>query len=78
MHEPDSHALQVDAGNRLLWRFAPRRLDAETIRDSILYVSGVLDLDNRGGKGLNTFEVQRKNVGIITPKRFMAPRIGEE
>jgi hypothetical protein len=33
-----------DAGNVLLWRFAPRRLDAEGLRDSLLAVSGTLDL----------------------------------
>ena len=72
-HEPNSQALQVDAGNRLLWRFAPRRLDAETIRDSILYVSGVLDLDNRGGKGFSAFEVQMENVRHYHPKEIYGP-----
>ncbi|MDG2222440.1 MAG: DUF1553 domain-containing protein [Rubripirellula sp.] len=33
-----------DSANRLLWRFARRRLDAETLRDSLLAVSGELDL----------------------------------
>jgi len=30
----------IDPNNRWLWRFSPRRLDAEQIRDSILVVSG--------------------------------------
>jgi hypothetical protein len=30
----------VDAGTRLLWRFPPRRLEAEPIRDTILAVTG--------------------------------------
>jgi hypothetical protein len=34
----------VDPGNRLLWRMNTRRLDAEAIRDAMLYVSGELDL----------------------------------
>ena len=35
---------EADADNRLLWRFSPvRRLDAETLRDSLLSVSGRLD-----------------------------------
>lgn len=35
--------LQKDPGNRWLWRFSRRRLDAESIRDSMLAVSGGLD-----------------------------------
>ena len=34
----------VDPDNRLLWRATVRRLDAEAIRDSMLFVSGGLDL----------------------------------
>jgi hypothetical protein len=37
-----------DAGDHLLWRFARRRLEAEEIRDNILWVSGRLNLE-RGG-----------------------------
>jgi len=36
--------LQSDADNRLLARFSRRRLSAEEIRDSLLFVSGQLDL----------------------------------
>lgn len=32
-----------DAGNRLLWRQNPRRVDAETFRDTVLAVSGALN-----------------------------------
>jgi hypothetical protein len=39
---------KVDPENRLLWRAPRRRLDAEVLRDSILSVSGQLDL-TRGG-----------------------------
>src|SRR5262249_25110012 len=34
----------LDPDNRLLWRATARRLDAEAIRDSMLFVSGSLDL----------------------------------
>jgi hypothetical protein len=34
---------KADPSNRLLWRYAPRRLEAEIIRDSMLAVSGQLD-----------------------------------
>jgi hypothetical protein len=40
---------KIDAENRLYWRFPKRRLDAEAIRDSVLFVSGQLDLTT-GGK----------------------------
>ncbi len=41
-------ALAVDPENRLLWRHSRRRLDAEAIRDTILFVSGKLDLTAGG------------------------------
>jgi hypothetical protein len=33
----------ADPSNKLLWRKAPLRLEAEVIRDSMLYISGLLD-----------------------------------
>ena len=36
--------IQVDGDNRLLWRMNRRKLEAEAIRDSVLQVSGKLDL----------------------------------
>jgi hypothetical protein len=38
-----------DPANRLYWRANRRRLDAEAIRDSVLLVSGALDLKKVGG-----------------------------
>src|SRR5262249_22559392 len=35
---------KLDPDNRLLWKFPRRRLDFEQMRDSLLYVSGRLDL----------------------------------
>ena len=37
-------AAQNDAADRLLWRKAPLRLDAEEVRDAVLAVSGELNL----------------------------------
>jgi len=41
--------LRVDPGNALFWRYNMRRLTAEEIRDSILVVTGKLNLERRGG-----------------------------
>jgi hypothetical protein len=39
----DPEKMTEDPGNKLLWRKSPLRLDAETIRDSLLAVSGMLN-----------------------------------
>ncbi len=39
---------ETDSENKLLWRFPRRRLEAEEIRDSILYASGRLNLAMKG------------------------------
>ena len=41
--ESNAIASTIDPENRLLWRWTPRRLEAEAIRDSVLAVSGSLD-----------------------------------
>jgi hypothetical protein len=41
-----------DPDNRLLWRMNPKRMEAEVVRDSILWLSGQLDL-TRGGPDLD-------------------------
>ena len=40
--KPDEEALSIDGTSSLLWRFAPRRLEAEVIRDAILTASDSL------------------------------------
>ncbi len=69
---PRPEALKIDSGSRLLWRFPPRRLEAEAIRDSILGVSGNL---NRaaGGPGFFLHEVDRENVYHYRPKEQFTP-----
>jgi hypothetical protein len=48
----DEHAAQVDPENRLLWRMPRTRMDAETLRDSILSVCGRLD-SRMGGEAIS-------------------------
>ncbi len=64
--------LRADAGGRLLWRYSPRRLEAEAIRDSILAVSGKLDL-RMGGPGFDLFEPNANYVRVYTPKWEFGP-----
>ena len=72
-NRPRPEAMQVDAASRLLWRFPPRRLEAEGIRDSILAVSGTLDRDAMGGPGFSAFEVVAENVRHYHPKKTYGP-----
>jgi hypothetical protein len=50
----DAARAKVDADNRYLWRMNRQRLDAESIRDGVLAVSGKLDL-KMGGPGFELF-----------------------
>ena len=44
----NTHNAQVDSGNVQYWRFDRRRLDAESLRDTILILGGSLDLNRPG------------------------------
>ncbi|QQS47954.1 MAG: DUF1549 domain-containing protein [Acidobacteriota bacterium] len=44
----DQSAAAKDPENKLVWRFSPRRLEAESIRDTILASSGKLNLEMYG------------------------------
>lgn len=50
-----SVANDIDRDNTLLWRFPSRRLESEAIRDSILFVTGELNLE-MGGPGFDFFK----------------------
>ncbi|MFT6499003.1 MAG: hypothetical protein ACJAT6_001139, partial [Akkermansiaceae bacterium] len=41
--DPSAEKAAIDPDNKLLWRFTPRRLEAEVVRDSILAAAGQLD-----------------------------------
>jgi len=49
--------VEKDSDVRLLWRFPSRRLAAESIRDTMLAVSGRLNLET-GGPGFNLFKTR--------------------
>jgi hypothetical protein len=65
-------ALAADGGSLLLWRFPPRRLEAEVIRDNILLASGVLE-SRMGGPGFSGFKVEAENVRHYHPKETYGP-----
>jgi len=59
-------AAKIDADSRLLWRFPPRRLSAEEIRDTMLYVSGQLNT-KMGGPGFRLYRYLQDNVATYVP-----------
>ena len=64
---PRRDGMAIDAEARLLWRFPPRRLEAEAIRDCILASSGALDL-RMGGPGFSLQIKENDNVDRYFPK----------
>lgn len=58
-------AMQVDADTRLLWRYPRRRLEAESIRDSMLAISGQLN-PTMFGRGFDLFD-QRGGLSGFKP-----------
>jgi Protein of unknown function (DUF1553)/Protein of unknown function (DUF1549)/Planctomycete cytochrome C/F5/8 type C domain len=67
----DEKAAATDASNRLLWRRAPGRLEAEEIRDAILQTSGALNL-RRGGPGYNLWDYSGYVI-VFKPKAALGP-----
>lgn len=59
-------ASKKDKDARLLWRFPPRRLAAEEIRDTLLAVGGKLDA-KAGGPGFRLYRYQSDNVSTYFP-----------
>ncbi len=61
----------ADPENRLVWRANRRRLDAEALRDSLLYVSGNLDLKPGGQAERLTDENKRRAVyGFVSRRKL--------
>ncbi|MDB6154808.1 MAG: Planctomycete cytochrome [Chthoniobacteraceae bacterium] len=67
----EEKAESIDGGNRLLWRMNPRRLDAESLRDAVLSVSGKLN-GEMFGPGYRDFDYTEEYAPVykyITPDR---------
>ena len=65
-------AYKADSNARLLWRFPPRRLEAEAVRDAMLVTSGQLDL-KMGGPGFDLFEPNDNYVKVYQTKTDHGP-----
>ncbi|MGV3774558.1 MAG: DUF1553 domain-containing protein, partial [Verrucomicrobiales bacterium] len=61
-----------DSGNALLWRFAPRRLQAEEVRDSLLSISGELN-QSAGGPGFRPFKEIKFGSSTFIPEDKIGP-----
>lgn len=65
-------AARIDSDSRYLWRFPPRRLSGEEIRDTLLFVSGKLDL-KMGGPGFRLYQYLQDNVATYVPLEKFGP-----
>lgn len=62
----------IDGEARYLWRFPPKRLEAEALRDSILAVSGKLDR-TMGGPGFRLYDYTVDNVATYGFRSSFGP-----
>ena len=60
-------AAKEDKDARLLWRFPPRRLSAEELRDTMLTGAGKLRFEPMGGPGFRLYKFTRNNVCTYFP-----------
>lgn len=65
---------KVDGDARLLWRFPPRRLSAEEVRDTMLQIAGKFTRQEQqdvsvpdGGPGFRLYRYMRDNVSTYAP-----------
>ena len=66
-------AARADKDARLLWRFPPRRLGAEEIRDTLLATAGQLKLEPMGGPGFRLYRYLVNNVSTYIPLDTQGP-----
>ncbi len=82
--EYDTGAAKIDADSRYLWRFPPRRLSAEEIRDTLLTISGQLatwppkiklesPVITDSGPGFRLYKFMQDNVSTYEPLEKHGP-----
>jgi len=65
VRDVDEKAQSIDSENRLLWRQNARRLEAESLRDAVLAVSGRLNTE-MFGPGYRDFEYKEEYAPVYT------------
>ena len=70
----DSRKSELDIENRLLWRYPPRRMEAEVIRDSLLHVSGLLDT-TPFGRGTRNPDMLRRSIYFFVKRGALIPEM---
>jgi hypothetical protein len=70
--ETDAARLKADLDNRMLWHHEPQRLEAETVRDAMLAVSGTLDRTLLG-PGLNEPDHHRRSIYFFVKRSRLVP-----
>src|SRR5438045_9458881 len=68
---PDEADAKIDPDNIYLWRAPSRRMEAELVRDNILYATGQLD-STMGGPEIDN------NLGLKSRRRSIYLRIAPE
>ena len=68
---PDESDAKIDPDDIALWRMPTRRMEAELVRDNLLYVSGALDL-MRGGPDIDNMQ------GLASKRRSIYLRTAAE
>jgi hypothetical protein len=68
-----TEGFKSDKAARLLWRFPPRRLGAEELRDTMLTVAGQMKLEPIGGPGFRLYKFTQNNVSTYFPLDVHGP-----
>src|SRR5262249_34346477 len=71
---PHAGNRQTDPDDRLLWRWRPRRLEVEAVRDALLAVSGELDLTPGGPSDADENKSLRRTLYLLQ-RRQKAPAV---
>ncbi len=70
----DAIRMLADHDNTLLWRYSPRRMEAEILRDSLLSVSGKLD-PKQFGAGTLDMKMNRRSIYFFVKRSQLIPML---